>query len=139
MDEVFKLQADVLKTLANSRRLEIIHLLAERPSEVNRLAEALGISQPNVSQHLAVLRAGGIVEAERDGREMHYRLSDPEIIVACETMRGVLVRRISRISAVAVRAVEAARDAEAASEAEAGAERTAGAEPGRAPSGGSTD
>jgi DNA-binding transcriptional ArsR family regulator len=139
MDEVFKLQADVLKTLANSRRLEIIHLLAEGPSEVNRLAEALGISQPNVSQHLAVLRAGGIVEAERDGREMHYRLSDPEIIVACETMRGVLVRRISRISAVAVRAVEAARDAEAASEAEAGAERTAGAEPGKAPSGGSTD
>jgi len=127
MDEVFKLQADVLKTLANSRRLEIIHLLAEGPCEVNRLAEAIGISQPNVSQHLAVLRAGGIVEAERDGREMRYRLSDPEIIVACETMRGVLVRRISRISAAAARA------------AEAGAERLREAELGRAPAGRSTD
>ena len=140
MDEVFRLQADVLKTLANSRRLEIIHLLAGGPCEVNRLAEAIGISQPNVSQHLAVLRAGGIVEAERDGREMHYRLSDPEIIVACETMRGVLVRRISRISAVAGQAAEAARALEAATDAaEAGAGRPTEAEPGKAPAGGSTD
>jgi DNA-binding transcriptional ArsR family regulator len=103
MDEVYKLQADVLKTLANPRRLEIIHLLADGPCEVSRLAEQMAISQPNVSQHLALMRAAGIVEAERDGREVHYRLTDPEIIVACETMRGVLVRRISRISAAAVR------------------------------------
>ena len=103
MDEVYKLQADVLKMLSNPRRLEIIHLLADGPCEVSRLAEQMAISQPNVSQHLALMRAAGIVEAERDGREVHYRLSDPEIIVACETMRGVLVRRISRISAAAVR------------------------------------
>ena len=103
MDEVFKLQADVLKTLSNPRRLEIIHLLADGPCEVSRLAEEMGISQPNVSQHLALMRSAGIVEAERDGREVRYRLSDPEIIVACETMRGVLVRHLSRISAVASR------------------------------------
>jgi ArsR family transcriptional regulator len=101
MDEVYKLQAEVLKTLSNPRRLEIIHLLAEGPREVSRLAEEMGISQPNVSQHLALMRSAGVVEAERDGREVRYRLSDPEIIVACETMRGVLVRRLSRISAVA--------------------------------------
>jgi ArsR family transcriptional regulator len=70
---------------------------------VGKLAEDLGVSQPNVSQHLAVMRAAGVVEAERDGREVRYRLSDPEIIVACETMRGVLVRRLSRISKAASR------------------------------------
>jgi DNA-binding transcriptional ArsR family regulator len=103
MDEVYRLQAEVLKTLANPKRLEIIHLLADEPREVSRLAEELGISQPNVSQHLALMRSAGVVEAERDGREVRYRLSDPEIICACETMRGVLVRRLSRISQAATR------------------------------------
>jgi DNA-binding transcriptional ArsR family regulator len=103
MDEVYTLQAEVLKTLSNPRRLEIIHLLADGPREVSRLAEEMGISQPNVSQHLALMRAAGVVEAERDGREVRYRLSDPEIIVACETMRGVLVRRLARISVAAAR------------------------------------
>ena len=101
MDEVYRLQAEVLKTLANPRRLEIVHLLAEGPREVGRLAEEMGITQPNVSQHLALMRAAGVVEAERDGREVRYRLSDPDIICACETMRGVLLRRISRIAAAA--------------------------------------
>jgi len=101
MDEVYKLQAEVLKMLSNPRRLEIIHLLADGPREVSRLADEMGISQPNVSQHLALMRSAGIVEAERDGREVRYRLSDPDIICACETMRGVLVRRLARISAAA--------------------------------------
>jgi DNA-binding transcriptional ArsR family regulator len=103
MDDVYKLQVEVLKTLANVRRLEIIHLLADGPREVSRLAEEMGISQPNVSQHLAVMRAAGVVEAERDGREVRYRLADPEIIEACETMRGVLLRRLARASAAASR------------------------------------
>jgi DNA-binding transcriptional ArsR family regulator len=103
MDEVYKIQAEVLKTLSNPRRLEIMHLLADGPREVGRLAGEMGISQPNVSQHLALMRAAGLVEAEREGREVRYRLTDPEIIVACETMRGVLARRLSRIFAAATR------------------------------------
>ena len=118
MDEVYKLQAEVLKTLSNPRRLEIIHLLADGPREVGRLAEEMGISQPNVSQHLAVMRSAGVVEAEREGREVRYRLADPEIICACETMRGVLVRRLARIAQAATRTpaeVIAGRAAAAAS------------------------
>jgi len=57
MDEVYRLQAGILKTLSNPRRLEIIHLLADGPREVTRLAEEMGISQPNVSQHLALMRS----------------------------------------------------------------------------------
>jgi ArsR family transcriptional regulator, virulence genes transcriptional regulator len=106
MDEVFRMQAEVLKTLSSPKRLEILHLLSEGPREVGRLAAELGVSQPNVSQHLAVMRSAGLVEAERDGREVRYRLADPDVIVACETMRGVLVRRIARMS-------EAAKSAEA--------------------------
>jgi DNA-binding transcriptional ArsR family regulator len=97
MDEITTLQAEVLKTLASPRRLEIIHRLAEGPCEVGRLADDIGASQPNVSQHLAVLRAAGIVEAERDGREVRYRLADPDVMVACNVMRGVLQRRLTRL------------------------------------------
>ena len=59
MDEITILQAEILKTLSNPRRLEILHRLAEGPCEVGRLAEEIGASQPNVSQHLSVLQGGG--------------------------------------------------------------------------------
>ncbi len=97
MDEITMLQAEVLKTLASPRRLEIIHRLAQGPCEVRRLAEDLGVSQPNISQHLAVLRSTGLVDAERDGRDVRYRLTDPDVVVACGMMRGVLQRRLSRL------------------------------------------
>ena len=98
MDDVLELQAEVLRTLAHPRRLAIVHELAIGPHEVGRLAAELGLSQPNVSQHLAVLRATGLVEAERDGREVRYRLADFDVVVACALMRGVLQRRLSRLA-----------------------------------------
>ena len=104
MDEITILQAEVLKTLASPRRLEILHALARGPLEVGRLAEAIGASQPNVSQHLAVLRSSGIVEAERDGREVRYRLSDSDVMVACGLMRSVLERRLTRLGEMAANA-----------------------------------
>ena len=98
MDEITNLQADVLRTLASPRRLEILHRLAAGPCEVGRLAEDLGLSQPNVSQHLAVLRGSGLVDADRTGREVRYRLADPDVMVACALMRGVLERRLRRLA-----------------------------------------
>jgi ArsR family transcriptional regulator len=100
MDAITELQAEILKTLASPRRLEILHVLAAGPTGVGAIASALGVSQPNVSQHLAVLRAAGLVEAEREGREVHYRLSDPDVMVACGVMRGVLERRFGRLASL---------------------------------------
>src|SRR3989304_1983831 len=102
MDPLYELQAETVKTIANARRLEIIHVLAAGPREVGRLAAEMGLSQPNVSQHLAVMRAAGIVEAEREGREVRYRLADPDVVVACELMRGVLRRRLARLGGLSV-------------------------------------
>lgn len=99
MDVIYELQAEVLKTLANAHRLEIIHRLAEDgPCEVQRLADEMGIAQPNVSQHLAVMRAAGVVEGDRVGRVVRYRLSDPDIVRACGLMRDVLQRRVRRLA-----------------------------------------
>ena len=101
MDEITTLQAEVLKVLCSPKRLEILHRLAEEPMEVGRLAAELGLSQPNVSQHLAVMRAAGLVEAIREGRESTYRLTDPDVIVACDLMRGVVERRLARLARLA--------------------------------------
>ena len=98
MDAIYELQAETCKTLANARRLEIIHILASGPHDVGRLAAEMGVSQPNVSQHLAVMKAAGIVEAQRLRREVHYRLADPDVVVACNLMRGVLQRRLARLA-----------------------------------------
>jgi ArsR family transcriptional regulator len=108
MDEITILQAEILRTLANPRRIEILHALANGPTEVGRLAVALGASQPNVSQHLAALRGVGIVEAERDGRGVRYRLVDPDVVIACGLMRSVLERRLTRLGQVAANASHAA-------------------------------
>ena len=97
MEPIYELQAEILKTLANSRRLEIIHLLASGPLSVGQMVDELGIAQPNVSQHLALMRSAGVVEAERDGREIRYRLADPDILVACGIMRQALQRRLRRL------------------------------------------
>jgi DNA-binding transcriptional ArsR family regulator len=96
MDVITTLQASVCRTLAHPVRIAIIHLLASEPREVGRIARELRISQPNASQHLAVMRTVGLVEAVRDGREVSYRLSDPEIVVACQIMASVLRRHHQR-------------------------------------------
>jgi DNA-binding transcriptional ArsR family regulator len=99
VDIIYELQAEVLKTLANAHRLEIIHRLAEDgPCEVRRLADEMGIAQPNVSQHLALMRGAGVVEGDRVGRVVRYRLADPNIVRACGLMRDVLQRRVLRLA-----------------------------------------
>jgi DNA-binding transcriptional ArsR family regulator len=109
--DIYDLQASLLKTIASARRLELIHLLGDNgPTEVRKLAEHFGLPQPAISQHLAALRAVGLVEAVRDGREVRYQLSDPEIVAACGHMRQVLLRRIARLGDLAAAYSEAGQE-----------------------------
>ena len=101
MDQITELQATILKALASPIRIQILHALAAGPTSVGRLAADLGISQPNASQHLSVLRSTGLVEVDREGREARYRLTDSDVMVACDLMRGVLERRLERLSRLA--------------------------------------
>jgi DNA-binding transcriptional ArsR family regulator len=104
VDDIDAIQASLLRTLASAHRLRIIHRLGIGPCEVNELARDLGLSQAATSQHLAAMRSVGLVEAVRDGRTMRYELCDPEILEACGLMRGALVRRLSRLGALAATA-----------------------------------
>jgi len=104
--DIDELQASLLRSLASAHRLRILHLLGARPCGVNQVAHELGMSQAAASQHLGAMRSAGFVEALRDGRSVSYRLTDPQILAACELMRAVLVRRLSRLGDLAAAANE---------------------------------
>ncbi len=102
--DIDDIQAGLLRTLASAHRLRIVHRLGIGPCCVTELARDLGLNQAATSQHLAVMRTAGIVDAVRDGRSVTYELSDPEILAACGLMRSVLVRRLSRLGDLAAAA-----------------------------------
>ncbi len=58
---------------------------------VSDIVQAVGARKANVSQHLAVMRQKGIVQARREGLKVYYRLTSPKIVQACELMREVLL------------------------------------------------
>lgn len=76
-DDVFRLQAQVLKALANESRLRIVDRLSRGACTVGELTELVGSDRTTVSKHLAVLRAHGIVRDQRDGATVRYSLLTP--------------------------------------------------------------
>ncbi len=92
--ELFELQAEVCKTLANPKRLEIIAELKEGELSVGDLVERLGVTKANVSQHLAVLRQHRVVKTRRDGVNIYYSINNPKIIEACALMKAVLMEQL---------------------------------------------
>src|SRR3989344_920864 len=92
-EQVFRLHAQLLKALAHPKRLEILHLLRNQELSVSDIQTMLLLPQANLSQHLQILRAGGIVETKKNGKQISYRLSHPNFIEASDTIREVLVER----------------------------------------------
>lgn len=79
MEEAAAEAASYLRALSNPSRLRLLCELVNGKKCVGELEDALGLGQAYVSQQLARLRSEGLVAAERDGRIVHYRLSDPRV------------------------------------------------------------
>lgn len=72
--------ARMLRLLANERRLLVLcHLLTRGEMSVGALAEAVQLSQPALSQHLAQMRAEGLVATRREAQTIWYRVADPKV------------------------------------------------------------
>jgi DNA-binding transcriptional ArsR family regulator len=74
-----KVEAESFKVLSVETRIKIIELLKAGPLSVNTIAEALGISQSAVSQHLRVLKQAGLVADERKGYHIYYSLNKDKL------------------------------------------------------------
>jgi DNA-binding transcriptional ArsR family regulator len=81
--------AQLLRALANEHRLMILCLLAEGEHHVGAINERVDLSQSALSQHLAVLRADGLVETRRESQTIYYRLASGPVHALIETLHGI--------------------------------------------------
>lgn len=84
LQKIIALEEETLKVLANHKRLEILQLLRHSRLSVNEMVSMMGLSQPNLSQHLTLLRHYGLVKVEREGQRAYYSLPDNKITKAVE-------------------------------------------------------
>jgi ArsR family transcriptional regulator len=93
--DFYKLHAEFCKSISNPKRQEILEALREKEKTVNELIEETGISQSNLSQHLAILRSKGIVEARREGTNIYYSICNKKIIKAYDLVSQVLMESLA--------------------------------------------
>ena len=79
------------RAMADPTRSRILMTLLERPAYPAALAEELGLSRQNVSNHLACLRDCGLVVAEPEGRQSRYEISDPLLAHALGDLMSVVL------------------------------------------------
>jgi DNA-binding transcriptional ArsR family regulator len=93
---IFRLQAAISKTMANPLRVAILYHLKSGEKTVNELADIVGASQSNVSQHLALLRQRELVKTRKIGSSVYYSVASPKISQACDMIREVLWEQLKQ-------------------------------------------
>ena len=93
--------ARVGRALGASSRLELLEVLAQGARTVEKLADAAGLSVANASRHLQVLREARLVEAEKEGLFVRYRLAGPEVFDLTRSIRTLAERRIAEVERIA--------------------------------------
>lgn len=93
--EIYDLHARVCKAIADPKRLLILDALRDGARSVGEIAEDLGMSQPNTSQHLAILRERNIVTTSRSGNTIYYSLNSRKVIDAVDLLREFMAEFMS--------------------------------------------
>lgn len=98
--EIFEKQAEICKTMANPKRMEIIYALKSGEKTVTEIVDTLEVNKANVSQHLSVMKSSGIIESRREGTNIFYKITNPKIVEACGLMRQVMMEELEKQEAV---------------------------------------
>jgi len=96
-DRVYAQFARVGAALANEKRLELIDVLGQAPRNVEALARETGMSVANTSQHLQALKAAHLVETERDGNRVVYRLAGEEVLALWLSLQGAAESQLAEV------------------------------------------
>jgi rhodanese-related sulfurtransferase len=99
-DAIYGQFARIGKAISAPKRLELLDLLCQGPRTVDALAQQAALSIANASQHLQVLRAARLVDAEKKGLYVEYRLADPEVCRFFVALRGLAEARLAEVDQV---------------------------------------
>ena len=108
---VFDAVADYFGLLAEPTRLAILHTICNDEKTVSAIVEATGATQTNVSRHLGLLHAAGVVSRRRDGSSVHYRVADAVFVEICRSACVRIAARIDARSPLAGELLDYARNA----------------------------
>ena len=93
LDHVFVAVAKYFALLSDPTRLKVLHTICRAEHHVSAIVVATGISQTNVSRHLAVLRHSGIVARRRVRNAVFYRIADQAFVDVCRTVCAQMASR----------------------------------------------
>jgi ArsR family transcriptional regulator len=82
-------QCELCKIFSNGNRVKILITLKDQPQTVSAIVKQTGLNQSVVSQHLAILRNKDLVETDKEGSWITYKLKYPEIMDAFDIMKKV--------------------------------------------------
>ena len=99
-DTIYEQFARVGKAVSAPRRLELFDLICHGPRTVEALAEQAGMTVANASQHLQVLRAARLVEAEKKGLHVEYRLADDRVWRFFHSLQLMAQTRLAEVEQV---------------------------------------
>lgn len=99
-DEIYGQIARISKAAAAPKRLEMLDLLSQGPRTVEVLADLAAITVGNASQHLKILRAARLVEAQKQGLYVEYRLADEEVAKFFVALRSLAQSRLAEVERI---------------------------------------
>ncbi len=91
---VYRLKAELFRTLGHPARVRLLELLGTRERTVGELQDALGLDSSGVSQHLSALRRHGLLESRKVGTSVHCRVKDPGTLVLLGLARKLVVANL---------------------------------------------
>lgn len=93
---IYNLHANICKALASPIRIEIIDILGDKELTFGEIQEITGVLKSNLSQHLSLMVANGILSQRKEGLNMYFKLSTEKIAIACRMMREVLIENLKK-------------------------------------------
>jgi DNA-binding transcriptional ArsR family regulator len=99
-DPLVELVAQRFRVLGEPMRIKLLDRLREGAASVGELQEAVGATQQNVSKHLGILHAAGMVARAKDGNRTVYAISDPSVFELCDQVCGGVRRQLDELDRI---------------------------------------
>jgi DNA-binding transcriptional ArsR family regulator len=99
-EPLVELVAQRFRVLGEPMRIKLLDQLREKDATVSELQEALGASQQNVSKHLGILHAAGMVSRTKRRNHTVYAISDPEVFALCDQVCGGVRRQLQSLESI---------------------------------------